>query len=449
MRQESSEEHYNKMTQTPIPKLIIGLGIPTIISMLVTSIYNMADTYFVGGIGTSASGAVGVVFGLMAIIQAFGFMFGHGSGSIIARKLGEMKHQEASSVVSTGFVCSLAAGLIITVAGLCFLEPFMRLLGSTETILPYAMEYAKYILIAAPFMSAGCVLNNVLRYEGKAVFAMVGLTSGGILNMFLDWLLITRFNMGVGGAGIATAISQVISFLILLYMVLSGHTQSKLRIKYFDFSLIFTIIPIGFPSLIRQGLGSISTLILNHYSGAYGDAAVAAMSIVNRICFFVFAVGLGLGQGFQPVCAFNYGAKKYDRVKKSIVFTVASGFVVLGVIATVGIFLSSGLIGVFRDDPQVIEIGTFALRAQLISEFLLPVCVTGNMLFQSVGISGKASFLSSLRNGLCFIPVIIILSNFMGLMGIQIAQAVADTITFIITLPMMLSFMKELSCYLE
>lgn len=449
MRQESSEEHYNKMTQTPIPKLIIGLGIPTIISMLVTSIYNMADTYFVGGIGTSASGAVGVVFGLMAIIQAFGFMFGHGSGSIIARKLGEMKHQEASSVVSTGFVCSLAAGLIITVAGLCFLEPFMRLLGSTETILPYAMEYAKYILIAAPFMSAGCVLNNVLRYEGKAVFAMVGLTSGGILNMFLDWLLITRFDMGVGGAGIATAISQVISFLILLYMVLSGYTQSKLRIKYFDFSLIFTIIPIGFPSLIRQGLGSISTLILNHYSGAYGDAAVAAMSIVNRICFFVFAVGLGLGQGFQPVCAFNYGAKKYDRVKKSIVFTVASGFVVLGVIATVGIFLSSGLIGVFRDDPQVIEIGTFALRAQLISEFLLPVCVTGNMLFQSVGISGKASFLSSLRNGLCFIPVIIILSNFMGLMGIQIAQAVADTITFIITLPMMLSFMKELSCYLE
>lgn len=449
MRQESSEEHYNKMTQTPIPKLIIGLGIPTIISMLVTSIYNMADTYFVGGIGTSASGAVGVVFGLMAIIQAFGFMFGHGSGSIIARKLGEMKHQEASSVVSTGFVCSLAAGLIITVAGLCFLEPFMRLLGSTETILPYAMEYAKYILIAAPFMSAGCVLNNVLRYEGKAVFAMVGLTSGGILNMFLDWLLITRFNMGVGGAGIATAFSQVISFLILLYMVLSGHTQSKLRIKYFDLSLIFTIIPIGFPSLIRQGLGSISTLILNHYAGAYGDAAVAAMSIVNRICFFVFAVGLGLGQGFQPVCAFNYGAKKYDRVKKSIVFTVASGFVVLGVIAAVGIFLSSGLIGVFRDDPQVIEIGTFALRAQLISEFLLPVCVTGNMLFQSVGISGKASFLSSLRNGLCFIPVIIILSNFMGLMGIQIAQAVADSITFIITLPMMLSFMKELSCYLE
>lgn len=443
-KQESAEAHYNKMTQTGIPKLIISLGIPTIISMLVTSIYNMADTYFVGKISTSASGAVGVVFGLMAIIQAFGFMFGHGSGSIIARKLGGMKQQDASAVFSTGFLCSIAAGIAISIIGLIFLRPFMMLLGSTETILPYAMDYARYILISAPFMASGCVLNNVLRYEGKAVFAMVGLTSGGILNIFLDWLLMTRFNMGVSGAGIATAFSQFVSFLILLYMVLSGHTQSKLRMKFFDFSLIFSIIPIGFPSLIRQGLGSISTLILNHYSGDYGDAAVAAMSIVNRICFFVFAVGLGLGQGFQPVCAFNYGAKKYDRVKKSIVFTVISGFVIIGTIAALGIFLSSGLIGVFRDDPEVIEIGTFALRAQLITEFLLPVCVTGNMLFQSVGISGRASFLSSLRNGLCFIPVLIILSNFMGLTGIQVAQAAADGITFIITLPMMLSFMKKL-----
>lgn len=444
MKQQSAEQNYVKMTCTPIPKLIISLGIPTIISMLVTSIYNMADTYFVGRIGTSASGAVGVVFGLMAIIQAFGFMFGHGSGSIIARKLGEMKAREASAVFSTGFFSSITAGVMITVVGLTFLEPFMMLLGSTKTILPYAKDYASYILIAAPFMAAGCVLNNVLRYEGKAIFAMVGLASGGILNIFLDWILMTHFHMGVSGAGIATAVSQVISFLILLYMVLSGHTQSKLNIKYFEFAIIFTIMPVGFPSLIRQGLGSISTLILNHYAGAYGDAAVAAMSIVNRICFFVFAVGLGIGQGFQPVCAFNYGAKKYDRVKKSVIFTVTLGFIVIGAMVATGICLSSRLIGVFRDDPQVIEIGTFALRAQLVTEFLLPVCATGNMLFQSVGISGKASFLSSLRNGLCFIPVLILLSNLMGLTGIQLAQSVADVITFAVTLPMMLKFMKEL-----
>lgn len=443
-KQESLQAQYDKMTLTPIPKLIISLGIPTIISMLVTSIYNMADTYFVGKIGTSASGAVGVVFGLMAIIQAFGFMFGHGSGSIIARKLGEKKQQDASIIMSTGFVCSGIAGVLITVFGLLFLKDFMRVLGSTETILPYAMEYAKYILMAAPFMAASCVLNNVLRYEGKAMFAMVGLTTGGVLNIFLDWILMNKIGMGVEGAGIATAFSQLISFFILLYMVLSGHTQSKLNLKLLKMKYISDIMIIGLPSLIRQGLGSISTMILNHYAGNYTDAAVAAMAIVNRICFFVFAVGLGLGQGFQPVCAFNYGAKKYDRVKKSVIFTIMSGLVLIGSMAGAGIIMSQGLIRLFRDDPNVIEIGTFALRVQLFSEFLLPVNVTGNMLFQSAGISGKASFLSSLRNGLCFIPVLIVLSSLMGLTGIQISQAVADCITFIITLPMILDFMKKL-----
>lgn len=443
-KQESLQAQYDKMTLTPIPKLIISLGIPTIISMLVTSIYNMADTYFVGKIGTSASGAVGVVFGLMAIIQAFGFMFGHGSGSIIARKLGEKKQQDASIIFSTGFVCSGIAGVLITFFGLLFLKDFMRLLGSTETILPYAMEYAKYILMAAPFMAGSCVLNNVLRYEGKAMFAMVGLATGGVLNIFLDWILMNQIGMGVEGAGIATAFSQLISFFILLYMVLSGRTQSKLNLKLLKMKFISDIMIIGFPSLIRQGLGSISTMVLNHYAGNYTDAAVAAMAIVNRICFFVFAVGLGLGQGFQPVCAFNYGAKKYDRVKKSVIFTIISGLVLIGSMAGAGIIMSQGLIRLFRDDPNVIEIGTFALRVQLFSEFLLPVSVTGNMLFQSAGISGKASFLSSLRNGLCFIPVLIILSSLMGLTGIQISQAAADVITFIITLPMILDFMKKL-----
>lgn len=443
-KQESLQAQYDKMTLTPIPKLIVSLGIPTIISMLVTSIYNMVDTYFVGKIGTSASGAVGVVFGLMAIIQAFGFMFGHGSGSIIARKLGEKKQQDASIIFSTGFVCSGIAGVLITFFGLLFLKDFMRLLGSTETILPYAMEYAKYILMAAPFMAGSCVLNNVLRYEGKAMFAMVGLATGGVLNIFLDWILMNQIGMGVEGAGIATAFSQLISFFILLYMVLSGRTQSKLNLKLLKMKFILDIMQIGLPSLIRQGLGSISTMVLNNYAGNYTDAAVAAMAIVNRICFFVFAVGLGLGQGFQPVCAFNYGAKKYDRVKKSIIFTIMSGLVLIGSMAGAGIIMSSGLIRLFRDDPNVVEIGTFALRVQLFSEFLLPVSVTGNMLFQSAGISGKASFLSSLRNGLCFIPVLIILSSLMGLTGIQISQAVADVITFIITLPMILDFMKKL-----
>ncbi len=443
---DSSAEHYIKMTETPVSRLIVSLGIPTTISMLVTSFYNMADTFFVGRIDTSASGAVGVVFGLMAIIQAFGFMFGHGAGSIIARKLGQRKQEDASVTASTSFACSLIAGLMIMVFGLLFVDPLMRLLGSTETILPYSRTYGTYILIAAPIMTGSCVLNNILRYEGRAMFAMVGLTTGGMLNIFGDWLLMTKFSMGMDGAGISTACSQCVSFFLLFYMFLSGKTQSKLSVRKCSWKInaIMNIVKTGFPSMMRQGLSSISTMILNGYAGAYTDAAVAAMSIVNRICFFIFAVGLGLGQGFQPVCAFNYGAKKYARVKKSFWFTVMAGEVMLGAFAVVGMFMSSELIGLFRDDPAVIEIGTFALRVQFISLFFIPLTVCGNMMFQSVGANGRATFLSALRSGLCFIPFLIVLTALFDLTGIQVSQAVADGATFVLTVPFVMSFFRKM-----
>ncbi len=443
---DSSAEHYIKMTETPVSRLIVSLGIPTTISMLVTSFYNMADTFFVGRIDTSASGAVGVVFGLMAIIQAFGFMFGHGAGSIIARKLGQRKQEDASVTASTSFACSLIAGLMIMVFGLLFVDPLMRLLGSTETILPYSRTYGTYILIAAPIMTGSCVLNNILRYEGRAMFAMVGLTTGGMLNIFGDWLLMTKFSMGMDGAGISTACSQCVSFFLLFYMFLSGKTQSKLSVRKCSWKInaIMNIVKTGFPSMMRQGLSSISTMILNGYAGAYTDAAVAAMSIVNRICFFIFAVGLGLGQGFQPVCAFNYGAKKYARVKKSFWFTVMAGEVMLGAFAVVGMFMSSELIGLFRDDPAVIEIGTFALRVQFISLFFIPLTVCGNMMFQSVGANGRATFLSALRSGLCFIPFLIVLTALFDLAGIQVSQAVADVATFVLTVPFVMSFFRKM-----
>ena len=443
---DSSAEHYIKMTETPVSRLIVSLGIPTTISMLVTSFYNMADTFFVGRIDTSASGAVGVVFGLMAIIQAFGFMFGHGAGSIIARKLGQRKQEDASVTASTSFACSLIAGLMIMVFGLLFVDPLMRLLGSTETILPYSRTYGTYILIAAPIMTGSCVLNNILRYEGRAMFAMVGLTTGGMLNIFGDWLLMTKFSMGMDGAGISTACSQCVSFFLLFYMFLSGKTQSKLSVRKCSWKInaIMNIVKTGFPSMMRQGLSSISTMILNGYAGAYTDAAVAAMSIVNRICFFIFAVGLGLGQGFQPVCAFNYGAKKYARVKKSFWFTVMAGEVMLGAFAVVGMFMSSELIGLFRDDPAVIEIGTFALRVQFISLFFIPLTVCGNMMFQSVGANGRATFLSALRSGLCFIQFLIVLTALFDLTGIQVSQAVADVATFVLTVPFVMSFFRKM-----
>ncbi len=444
---EKETQQYIKMTETPIPKLIIKLGIPTTVSMLITSVYNMADTFFVGKYGNSASGAVGVVFGLMSIIQAFGFMFGQGSGSISSRALGARDVERASRYASTGFFAAMLSGVLITVFGFAFLDPLMRLLGSTDTILPYARDYVVFILIAAPFMCGSCVLNNVLRFEGQATFAMIGLASGGLLNIFGDWLLLGVFDTGVMGAGIATAVSQCISFGILLSMFLRGKTSSKLSIRKVskNFGDLFEICKTGFPSLVRQGLTSIATMLLNDRAGVYGDPAIAAMSIVNRICFFTFAVSLGIGQGFQPVCAFNYGAKKFGRVKKAFLFTLTLGEILLGTVAVVGLQFADSLIAVFRNDTEVIEIGTVALSAQFIGQIFQPVAVCTNMMFQSVGKSGIATLLSMMRSGLFFIPMLLILSALKGLTGVQLAQAISDVLTTFAALPFTITFLKKLN----
>lgn len=446
METERESRQYDKMTNTPVPALIIRLGIPTVISMLITSIYNTADTYFVSQLGTSASGAVGIVFSLMAILQAFGFMFGHGAGSIISRKLGKKDAKSATRFASTSFFLSILVGVLIGILGICFLTPFMHLLGSTRTILPYARQYGFFILLAGPFMTGSCVLNNILRYEGRASYAMIGLTLGGVLNMAGDPILMFGLNLGVAGAGLSTALSQMISFFVLLFMFLSGKTESRLSLQSVtkDVSEVWEIIATGFPSLIRQGLGSFSAMLLNHQASVYGDAAVAAMSIVNRVCMLIFSVGLGLGQGYQPVAAFNYGAQKYDRVKKGFWFTSIAGEAVIGSLALICFIFSKRVVSLFRDDPKVIEIGVLALRCQCAACFFQPVTVCTNMMFQSVGESGRASFLSALRSGICFMPLILILPAVMGLMGVQIAQSVADLLAFFISVPMGLWFLQKL-----
>lgn len=441
-----SEIQFKKMTETPVYKLVIMLGIPTVISMLVTNIYNMADTYFVSSIGTSASGAIGIVFGLQAVLQAFGFMFGHGAGSIISRRLGAKDTEGAVKFASTAFFLSFAAGIMIAVPGLIFIKPFMRLLGSTDTILPYAVEYATYILLSAPFMTSSCVLNNILRYEGQAAFAMIGLTLGGFLNMIGDPVLMFSLHMGVSGAGLSTALSQVVSFFVLLSMFIRGKTQSRIKFSCMTRELkdIGLILSTGAASLIRQGMNSVSTMVLNNQAAFYGDAAVAAMSIVNRVSFFIFAVGLGIGQGFQPVAAFNYGAGKYDRVKKAFLFTLAVSEILLGMLAAAGFIYAESIIRFFRDDAAVISCGTFALRVQCAAIFCQPVCVSANMLFQSIGKAGRAAFLSALRSGLYFIPLIIILPAAMGMTGIQICQSVSDLLAFFTTIPFIVYFMRRL-----
>lgn len=442
----TQEEQYKKMTETPVGPLIFSLGLPTVVSMLVTNIYNMADTYFVGTIGTSASGATGIVFALMGILQAFGFMYGHGAGSNISRRLGAKDVEKARRYSAASFYLSVLTGLAIMAAGLLFMDPLMRLLGSTETILPYARIYAFYILIAGPAFTSSCVLNNILRYEGRAFYAMIGLTAGGILNIFGDALFVNVMRMGIAGAGLSTAISQYISMGILMLPYLQGKTQSSIRISYFhpDSEIVSGIVSVGMPSFLRQGLNSASTMILNVCAGPYGDAAVAAISIVSRIMNFLSCMAIGIGQGFQPVSAFNYGAGFFSRVKEGYLVSLKYGTILMVGFAAAGFFFSGGLITLFRDDPAVIAIGAAALRLQCISLILMPVSIFGNMLFQSIGLSRTASFLAALRSGLVLIPAVWILTSLFHLTGLESAQAVSEAVSALITIPITYRFLKEL-----
>ena len=437
---------YDKMTKQAVGRLVITLGIPTTISVLVTNIYNMVDTMFVGKLGTSASGAVGIVFGFMSILQAFGFLFGQGAGSIISRRLGNKDEDSASVVASTAFFSSMFMGLLIGILGTVFNTKMVYLLGSTDTILPYAKTYSLFILAAAPFMTSTFTMNNILRFEGKASLSMVGLMTGAILNMVGDPILMFGLDMGIAGAGLSTAISQFVSFCVLLSMFLSGKTQSKLSVRKItrEFNVLFDIVATGFPSLVRQGLQAVSTMILNQQARIYGDAAVAAMSIVSRISFFIFAVGLGIGQGFQPVCGFNYGARKFSRVKEAFSFTLVAGEVLLGMFAVAGLLFSNQAIAVFRDDAEVIAFGTPALRYQCMALFLNPLIVLSNMTLQSTGQRAWATFLSMMRSGLYLIPMIYILTYTMGARGIQLAQPVSDVLSFATALPVIVNFIRKL-----
>ena len=447
MSRTAKKSQYEKMTETPISKLVVTLSIPTIASMLVTNIYNLVDTAFVGRLGTSASGAVGIVFGFMSIIQAFGFMFGQGSGSILSRALGSQDKESATIHASVGFVGSFMCGLIISLFGFLLLDDIVMFLGSTLTIAPYAKTYISFILAAAPFMCSSFTLNNLLRYEGKASLGMIGLMFGAVLNMVGDPILMFGLGMGIAGAGLSTALSQIVSWSILLFMFLGGHTESKINlIKAFQAgpAVVGNIMATGFPSLLRQGLNSLTTVLLNSRCGVYGDAAVAAMSIVSRIVFFTFSIALGVGQGFQPVSAYNYGARKYSRIREGYRFTaiLAEGIILVGV--TILIVFASPLIRLMRDDPEVIEIGTRALRLQALSNLFLPPCMVTEMLYQSTGHRAGATMLSALRSGLLFIPSLLILSSVRGLAGIQEAQPLSVVLSFPFTVMFAVLFFRKL-----
>ena len=443
---EKQEQKFHQMTEIPVSRLICRLALPCIISMLVTSFYNMADTFFVGMLkSNSATGAVGVVFSLMAIIQAVGFFFGHGSGNFISRELGKQNYEEASNMAATGFFSALAAGTLICVLGELFLEPLAMLLGSTATILPYTKAYLRVILFGAPWMTASLVLNNQLRYQGSAAYAMVGIASGAVLNIALDPLLIFTFDLGVAGAAWATIVSQFVSFCLLLAGCAKGGNlhihiaRVQLRLPYY-----IQIVRGGLPSLARQGLASVAAICLNRAAGPYGDAAIAAMGVVQRIMMFGGSAMIGFGQGFQPVCGFNYGAKLYHRVKEGFWFCVKTSFGFLLTVSALGMIFAPELIALFRDDPEVVQIGTAALRFQCATLSLSSWIVMSNMMLQTIGKTAGATFLAMSRQGVFFIPLVYLLSKTLGLPGVEMTQAVSDVLTLVCAVPIQLWALREL-----
>ena len=432
------EEKRKYLTEEKIPTLVLNMAVPSIISMLITSFYNMADTFFVGQIGTTATAAVGVIFPLMSIIQALGFTFGHGSGNYISRKLGQGEVEDAKKMAATGFVSALVAGAIFGLVGLIFLDGLVGILGATPTIAPYARQYAMYILIGTPFMASSLVLNNQLRFQGSAFFGMIGMGVGAVLNIALDPLVIFVLDMGVSGAALATILSQIVSFCLLLRGCTRG---GNIAISLKNFSPSWArykeIARGGTPSLFRQGLGSVATICLNFAAGIYGDAAIAGMSIVTRVLQFANSAIIGLGQGFQPVCGFNYGAKLYGRVRKAFWFTVSLAFCVLLIGSIVGIAFAPQIIAIFRkEDLEVIKIGALSLRLQCIFLPLSAFVVGSNMMLQTIGKPVKASISAAARTGLFFVPAILILPQFFGLLGVQMSQAVADLCSFVLCVPL-------------
>jgi len=444
----AENEKFLRMTTAPVEKLVLSLAVPSIVIMVISALYNMADTYFVGSLGTSQVAAVGIAFPLMAVIQAMGFFFGQGSGNYMARALGAQDTEGASRMAVTGLISGFFFMAIIAAAGLTALGPLVDGLGATQTIRPFAQEYILFILLASPWMVAATVLNQQLRFQGSAAIAMTGMLSGAILNIFLDPLFIFVFRLGVKGAAIATMISQMVSFTILFFYGATRKGNIPIRLKFFSPSVAryAEMFRGGIPALLRQGLMSIATIIVNHFARPYGDAAIAALSISNRLSMFATSIILGFGQGFQPVCGFNYGAKLYSRVKKSFWFCVRFCCIGLLLISIVIAIFAPHIITLFRkDDMEVIAIGALDLRLHCISLPFTAGIIMVNMITQTMGKALEASIVALSRQGLFLIPSLFILAPLLGLFGIQLARPVAELASLVVVIPILIRILRILS----
>lgn len=446
MADQQSQQKYIKMTATPVWRLIVGLSLPSVVSMLITSVYNMADTYFVSGLGDSATGGVGIVYSIQSIVQALGYGLGMGCSSLISRCLGKKDSRTAEKYASSALAAALVLGTVLMAVCLAALRPTMRLFGSTDTILPYACDYGRIILIGAPLMCSAFVMNNILRSQGAATLSMVGLCAGGIANIVLDPLFIYVCNMGISGAALATVLSQAVSFCILGSFFVTRRSFVRLSVK--NVSLrpadYYTILKTGFPTICRQGMGSLSTTLLNIVVRPYGDAAIAAVSIANKIYMLIRNIVLGVGQGFQPVAGYNFGAEKYGRVKKSFTVAVIFGSIVSCLGALVLALWSDNIMALFRaDSPEVIQVGGQMLRLMCFALPGLAYSTYVNQLYQSLGYVIGATFLASCRQGIFFVPMILLLPHFFQLAGVQAAQAAADILTMLVSVPFQVRFYRR------
>ena len=445
------EDKYVEMTQRPVKLLVCQMAVPTIIAMVTTALYNVVDAAFIGRLSTEGTAGIGISFAYMTFIQALGFFFGHGSGNFISRALGAKNVSSAGVVASVGVITPILIGLLAAAICLPNLSSLSRLLGAPAEVVPYANDYLRYIVAATPFMMSALTLNNQLRLQGNARFGMVGIVSGAVLNIVLDPLFIFTLGMGVSGASLATAISQIFAWVLLLRGTFRPESvHITLRNFRPSWRVYYEIFRGGLPSLLRQLFNCAAAVSLNYCAALYAPAgqeasAVAAFAVVTRIMMFTFSVVLGFCQGFQPVCGFNYGAKKYDRVRESYLFAFWVGTAFLAVVSAVGFIFAPQVLALFRaEDSDLIAIGAVTLRWQCAAFPLVPLCTATNMLFQNIRMTFPATLLSCCRNGLFFLPAILLLPLWLGLEGVQMAQAVADVFTFFLSLPYALWISRKL-----
>ena len=445
------EEKHKEMTERPVKLLVCQMAVPTIIAMVTTALYNVVDAAFIGRLSTEGTAGIGISFAYMTFIQALGFFFGHGSGNHISRALGAKDISSASVVATVGFITPFLLGLVAALGCTPHLSWLSRLLGAPEAVVPYANDYLRYIVMATPFMMSALTLNNQLRLQGNARFGMVGIVSGAILNIALDPLFIFTLDMGVSGASLATAVSQLFAWCLLLY---GTFKPESVHIKLRDFrpgwKVYYEIFRGGLPSLFRQVFNCAAAVSLNYCAALYATpgqeaSAVAAFAVVTRIMMFAFSVVLGFCQGFQPVCGYNYGAKLYGRVRESWLFATWVGTGFLLVISAVGLLFAPQIVALFRaEDPVLIEIGAVTLGWQCAAFPLVAFFTATGMLFQNIRMTGPATLLSVCRNGLFFLPALLLLPFWLGMTGVQMAQAVADMLTFLLCIPYALWINRKL-----